>query len=178
MSSIHSKPNTYIHRIFSKNISIVCCRYFLPKPTGDPTDQMWLNKQLIILSLPSFLLLGYYSYSLCKYNQIMREFGRFGPLIGAVDEGTSIVKFLVSKFNNKTEKYISVLLLNLCWRIAVCKNFFGSSWQFLQIFAAKTSEVLTYHQISLRRFSPQEGWIEQDALEILNAVLECIEVKK
>lgn len=44
----------------------------------------------------------------------MREFGRFGPLIGAVDEGTSIVKFLVSKFNNKTEKYISVLLLNLC----------------------------------------------------------------
>ncbi|CAB3224545.1 unnamed protein product [Arctia plantaginis] len=68
----------------------------------------------------------------------MREFGRFGPLIGAVDEGTSIVKFL--------------------------------------IFAANTSEVLTYHQISLRRFSPQEGWIEQDALEILNAVLECIEV--
>lgn len=68
----------------------------------------------------------------------MREFGRFGPLIGAVDEGTSNVKFLV--------------------------------------FAANTSEVLTYHQVSLKRFSPQEGWVEQDALEILNAVLECIEV--
>ncbi|KAJ8725648.1 hypothetical protein PYW08_003831 [Mythimna loreyi] len=68
----------------------------------------------------------------------MREFGKFGPLIGAVDEGTSNVKFLV--------------------------------------FAANTSEVLTYHQITLKRFSPQEGWIEQDALEILNAVLECIEV--
>lgn len=68
----------------------------------------------------------------------MREFGRFGPLIGAVDEGTSNVKFLV--------------------------------------FAANTSEVLTYHQITLKRFSPQEGWVEQDALEILNAVLECIEV--
>ncbi|KAH9630697.1 hypothetical protein HF086_003988 [Spodoptera exigua] len=68
----------------------------------------------------------------------MREFGKFGPLIGAVDEGTSNVKFLV--------------------------------------FAANTSEVLTYHQITLKRFSPQEGWVEQDALEILNAVLECIEV--
>ncbi|XP_068629489.1 glycerol kinase 3-like isoform X2 [Battus philenor] len=68
----------------------------------------------------------------------MREFGKFGPLIGAIDEGTSNVKFLV--------------------------------------FAANTSEVLTYHQITLNRFSPQEGWIEQDALEILNAVLECIEV--
>ncbi|KAI8434995.1 hypothetical protein MSG28_003438 [Choristoneura fumiferana] len=45
-----------------------------------------------------------------------------------------------------------------------------------EVFAANTSEVLTYHQTSLRRFSPQEGWVEQDALEILNAVLECIEV--
>nr|XP_026495083.1 glycerol kinase-like [Vanessa tameamea] len=68
----------------------------------------------------------------------MREFGKFGPLIGAIDEGTSNVKFLV--------------------------------------FAANTSEVLTYHQVSLKRFSPQEGWVEQDALEILSAVLECIEV--
>ncbi|CAK1581924.1 unnamed protein product [Parnassius mnemosyne] len=68
----------------------------------------------------------------------MREFGKFGPLIGSLDEGTSNVKFLV--------------------------------------FAANTSEVLTYHQVALNRFSPQEGWIEQDALEILNAALECIEV--
>ncbi|CAF4772345.1 unnamed protein product [Pieris macdunnoughi] len=68
----------------------------------------------------------------------MREFGNFGPLIGAIDEGTSNVKFL--------------------------------------IFAANTSEVLTYHQLTLKRFSPQQGWVEQDALEILSAVLECIEV--
>ncbi|XP_039746879.1 glycerol kinase-like [Pararge aegeria] len=68
----------------------------------------------------------------------MREFGKFGPIIGAIDEGTSNVKFLV--------------------------------------FAANTSEVLTYHQVALKRFSPQEGWVEQDALEILSAVLECIEV--
>ncbi|CAG9783740.1 unnamed protein product [Diatraea saccharalis] len=68
----------------------------------------------------------------------MREFGRFGPLIGAIDEGTSNVKFLV--------------------------------------FAANTSEVLTYHQLPLKRFSPRDGWVEQDALEILAAVTECIEV--
>ncbi|CAK1552051.1 unnamed protein product [Leptosia nina] len=68
----------------------------------------------------------------------MREFGNFGPLVGAIDEGTSNVKFL--------------------------------------IFAANTSEVLTYHQLPLKRFSPQQGWVEQDALEILSAVLECIEV--
>ena len=29
----------------------------------------------------------------------MREFGKFGPLIGAIDEGTSNVKFLVG-FNS------------------------------------------------------------------------------
>ncbi|XP_061383438.1 glycerol kinase-like [Danaus plexippus] len=68
----------------------------------------------------------------------MRVFGKFGPLVGAIDAGISNVKFLV--------------------------------------FAANTSEVLTYHQVSLKRFSPQEGWVEQDALEILCAVLECIEV--
>lgn len=45
-----------------------------------------------------------------------------------------------------------------------------------QIFAANTSEVLTYHQVTIKRFSPQEGWVEQDALEIRNAVVECIEV--
>lgn len=51
------------------------------------------------------------------------------------------------------------------------------TFHYLQVFAANTSEVLTYHQTSLKRFSPQEGWVEQDAVEILNAVLECIEVK-
>ncbi|XP_026329430.1 glycerol kinase-like [Hyposmocoma kahamanoa] len=68
----------------------------------------------------------------------MRKFGKFGPLIGAIDEGTSNVKFM--------------------------------------IFAANTSEVLTYHQVLIKRFSPQEGWVEQDAFEILSAVIECIEV--
>lgn len=98
----------------------------------------------------------------------MREFGKFGPLIGTVDEGTSNVKFLVS------ETKIFALLL----RIHLYKlNATFELYYMFQVFAANTSEVLTYHQVTLKRFSPQEGWIEQDALEILNAVLECIEVR-
>ncbi|GBP30441.1 Glycerol kinase 3 [Eumeta japonica] len=68
----------------------------------------------------------------------MREYGRFGPLVGAIDEGTTNARFLV--------------------------------------FAASTSEVLTYHQVPIKRFSPQEGWVEQDALELYKSILECIEV--
>lgn len=34
----------------------------------------------------------------------MREFGKFGPLIGAVDEGTSNVKFLVKIIINRKIK--------------------------------------------------------------------------
>ncbi|XP_020300661.1 glycerol kinase-like isoform X2 [Pseudomyrmex gracilis] len=61
---------------------------------------------------------------------------RYGPLVGAIDEGTSSARFLV--------------------------------------FATNTAEVLTYHQISISRTSPQEGWVEQDPLEILKAVKECL----
>ncbi|XP_001603134.1 glycerol kinase-like isoform X1 [Nasonia vitripennis] len=61
---------------------------------------------------------------------------RYGPLIGAIDEGTSSVRFLV--------------------------------------FAANTAEVLTYHQKELKVSYPQEGWVEQDPMEILEAVHECL----
>lgn len=63
--------------------------------------------------------------------------GRFGPLVGAIDEGTSSARFLV--------------------------------------FAAKTAEVLTYHQEEVKLICPKEGWVEQDPLEILNLVQKCIE---
>ncbi|XP_063241536.1 glycerol kinase 3-like [Bacillus rossius redtenbacheri] len=62
--------------------------------------------------------------------------GRFGPLIGAIDEGTSSARFLV--------------------------------------FAASTGEVLTYHQVEVLQQFPHEGWVEQDPLEILEAVTECV----
>ncbi|XP_076292299.1 glycerol kinase 3 isoform X2 [Lasioglossum baleicum] len=61
---------------------------------------------------------------------------RYGPLIGAIDEGTSSAKFLV--------------------------------------FAANTAEVLTYHQVAITQSYPKEGWVEQDPIEILKAVKECL----
>ncbi|XP_015120860.1 glycerol kinase isoform X2 [Diachasma alloeum] len=72
---------------------------------------------------------------LCQMNK-NESMNSFGPLIGAIDEGTSSVRFLV--------------------------------------FAADNSEVLTYHQIAIPLSYPKEGWVEQDPLEILTAVRECL----
>jgi glycerol kinase len=44
----------------------------------------------------------------------------------------------------------------------------------LQVFAANTAEVLTYHQKELNVSYPQEGWVEQNPMEILDAVHECL----
>lgn len=44
------------------------------------------------------------------------------------------------------------------------------------MFAAKTSEMLTYHQIPIETYNPKDGWVEQDPMEIMNSILECIEV--
>uniref|UniRef100_A0A6P7GN93 Probable glycerol kinase n=1 Tax=Diabrotica virgifera virgifera TaxID=50390 RepID=A0A6P7GN93_DIAVI len=63
---------------------------------------------------------------------------KYGPLIGAIDEGTSSTRFLV--------------------------------------FASKTAEVLTYHQVDIPSIVPKEGWFEQDPMVILHAVKETIEV--
>ncbi|XP_015516193.1 glycerol kinase [Neodiprion pinetum] len=62
--------------------------------------------------------------------------GRFGPLVGAIDEGTSSARFLV--------------------------------------FSVRRREVVASHQIEIKNIYPQEGWVEQDAKEILKAVHECI----
>lgn len=43
-----------------------------------------------------------------------------------------------------------------------------------QVFAANTAEVLTYHQVPVTQKHPQEGWIEQDPMELLGAVQECL----
>ncbi|KAL1517675.1 hypothetical protein ABEB36_001410 [Hypothenemus hampei] len=60
-----------------------------------------------------------------------------GPLIGAIDEGTSSARFI--------------------------------------LFRAGTAEVVTSHQHSLSQICPQEGWVEQDPMEILSVVNMCIE---
>ncbi|XP_033213012.1 glycerol kinase-like isoform X5 [Belonocnema kinseyi] len=65
-----------------------------------------------------------------------KSMSRYGPLVGAIDEGTSSVRFLV--------------------------------------FAGDTAEVLTYHQVSISKSHPKEGWVEQNPMEILTAVKECL----
>lgn len=67
----------------------------------------------------------------------MSEFGKFGPLVGSIDEGTSSARFI--------------------------------------IFKANSSEVVAYHQKELGKHFPQEGWVEQDPLAILEVVTTCIE---
>ncbi|CAG0912288.1 unnamed protein product [Notodromas monacha] len=62
---------------------------------------------------------------------------RYGPLVGAIDQGTSSSRFLV--------------------------------------FRAQTGELLTYHQMETKQLFPREGWAEQDPLNILETVEECIE---
>ncbi|XP_076338426.1 glycerol kinase 3-like isoform X1 [Tachypleus tridentatus] len=62
--------------------------------------------------------------------------GKFGPLVGAIDQGTSSTRFL--------------------------------------IFASKTAELITYHQIPVKSVYPYEGWVEQDPKHIFNTVEQCI----
>jgi glycerol kinase len=61
-----------------------------------------------------------------------------GPLIGAIDQGTSSTRFLV--------------------------------------FVAQTGELVTYHQIEVKKILPNEGWVEQDPNELYQSVIETIEV--
>ena len=60
-----------------------------------------------------------------------------GPLIGAIDQGTSSSRFLV----------------------------FTSS-----------GELVTYHQLPVTTLTPRQGWAEQDPIQLLETVVECIDV--
>ncbi|XP_057324108.1 glycerol kinase-like isoform X2 [Microplitis mediator] len=73
-----------------------------------------------------------------NYKQMIKNesMNRYGPLVGAIDAGTSNVRFMV--------------------------------------FAADTAEVLTYHQTTVPLLYPHEGWVEQDPVEIITAVRECL----
>nr|CAD7259529.1 unnamed protein product [Timema shepardi] len=44
-----------------------------------------------------------------------------------------------------------------------------------QVFSARTSEVIASHQMEISKMYPQEGWVEQDPVVILDAVKECIQ---
>ncbi|CAG9816057.1 unnamed protein product [Phaedon cochleariae] len=60
-----------------------------------------------------------------------------GPLVGAIDEGTSSARFI--------------------------------------LFKAGTAEIVASHQQELPQIHPQEGWVEQDPMEIISCVQTCIE---
>ncbi|XP_067931200.1 glycerol kinase-like isoform X2 [Watersipora subatra] len=49
-----------------------------------------------------------------------------------------------------------------------------SSSRFL-VFDSKTAEVVTYHQVEIKQFYPEQGWCDEDPLEILDSVKLCIE---
>jgi len=92
--------------------------------------------------------------------EIHRKFGRYGPLVGAIDEGTSSVRFLVSLIppccvRSKAVYYVDVI--------------------HFQVFAAQTAEMLTYHQVSIPSNCIQEGWVDQDPLLIMLSIQECID---
>lgn len=63
-------------------------------------------------------------------------YGKFGPLVGSIDEGTSSARFV--------------------------------------LFKAETAEIVCFHQEELRQITPKEGWVEQDPMEILSVVEDCI----
>jgi len=48
-----------------------------------------------------------------------------------------------------------------------------SSARFL-VFSARTSRIIESHQIPISKHCPKEGWVEQDPVEILNAVKDCL----
>ncbi|XP_018901163.2 glycerol kinase 3 isoform X2 [Bemisia tabaci] len=62
--------------------------------------------------------------------------GQYGPLVGAIDEGTSSTRFMV--------------------------------------FSAATSKLIASHQAPIKQIYPKEGWVEQDPMQIMEAIRECI----
>lgn len=87
--------------------------------------------------------------------------GKFGDLVGAIDDGE----------NCATKKETTKL---------ICIFFSGTSSARFLIFRAESSEIIASHQKAVTNIFPREGWFEQDPMEILRVVVECIEqaVKK
>lgn len=51
----------------------------------------------------------------------------------------------------------------------------GTSSARFVLFKAGTAEIVCYHQKELAQITPQEGWVEQDPMELLGVVEECIQ---
>ncbi|KAI3366125.1 hypothetical protein L3Q82_009946 [Scortum barcoo] len=77
-----------------------------------------------------------------------------GPLVAAIDQGTSSTRFL-----NRADV------------LPAEASFFLS----LKVFNSKTAELLSHHQVEIKQSFPKEGWVEEDPKEILQSVYECME---
>lgn len=51
----------------------------------------------------------------------------------------------------------------------------GTSSARFVLFKAETAEIMCFHQLELPQITPMEGWVEQDAMQILTVVQECVE---
>ncbi|RXN02871.1 glycerol kinase-like isoform X5 [Labeo rohita] len=98
-----------------------------------------------------------------------------GPLVAAIDQGTSSTRFLISVFfwfafpqikhdrNTKHKHHFIFYFFFL---------FFCSDEK---VFNAKTAELLSHHQVEIKQSFPKEGWVEEDPKEILQSVYECMD---
>lgn len=51
----------------------------------------------------------------------------------------------------------------------------GTSSARFVLFKAETTEIICFHQLELPQITPMEGWVEQDAVQILSVVEECVD---
>ena len=50
----------------------------------------------------------------------------------------------------------------------------GTSITRLCVFAAETSQLVTFHQVQVELYSPNKGWVEQDPQELLDSSITFI----
>ena len=64
----------------------------------------------------------------------------------------------------------------MCSRTLVGAIDQGTSSSRFLVFDSQTSEVVAQHQVEIKQVFPKEGWVEQDPMEILGSVKECMEI--
>lgn len=90
----------------------------------------------------------------------MSRLRKFGDLIGVIEVSSSFVKFLVSEFLSGINRSRSKVH---------CLQFST------QVFATKNREILTCHEITIRKIDGSEDE-EYDPIELWNAVKEVREI--
>nr|CAD7432256.1 unnamed protein product [Timema monikensis] len=66
-------------------------------------------------------------------------------------------------------------LLAQCSKVSPLAIVWTNNDEEIEVFSARTSEVIASHQMEISKMYPQEGWVEQDPVVILDAVKECIQ---